>query len=119
MDFIGKSTGWKKAAKVNYVVLISISTIFLVFLVLSTLRAGGIGKILFLYEDKCITGNASRVNVLLHLLINIISTAVVSSTLFPPKCVEESDILREENADFISYSKLYLSHMLIQGKICF
>lgn len=80
-----KSTGWKKAAKINCILLVFMSAIFIVLLSLFLVRAGSIDKALFLYEDKCQTGNSSYVNVLLHILINVISTAVVSQALVPRK----------------------------------
>lgn len=83
MDFIfgRKSTGWKKAAKVNCIVLTFMSMAFLACLVVSLVKAGGINKVLFFYEANCTTGKASQVNVLLHILINVISTAVVSQPI--------------------------------------
>ncbi|KAI6083546.1 hypothetical protein F4821DRAFT_271700 [Hypoxylon rubiginosum] len=70
------STGWKKAAKVNCVVLLCISITLAGCLIAAVTQAGGIQKALFFYRGDC-DGNVARVNTVLHLLINIISTLVV------------------------------------------
>lgn len=79
-----KLTGWKKAATVNCIVLMIMSMTFLACLVLSIVKAGCINKVLFFSEAKCTTGKATQVNVLLHVLINVVSTVVVSQTILLP-----------------------------------
>lgn len=72
------STGWKKAAKVNCLVLSLMSMFLLGCLIAAASQAGGIQKALFFYEGDCDEDNVSRVNTVLHLLINVVSTLVVS-----------------------------------------
>ncbi|KAI0012703.1 hypothetical protein F4779DRAFT_625800 [Xylariaceae sp. FL0662B] len=73
----GHSTGWKQAANVNCIVLASMSVTLVGCLIAATSQVGGIQKALFFYDGDCDEGNVSRVNMLIHLLINIISTLVV------------------------------------------
>ncbi|KAI1779054.1 hypothetical protein F4818DRAFT_238028 [Hypoxylon cercidicola] len=70
------STGWKRAAKVNCIVLICMSLALLGCLIAAAIQVGGIQKALFFYEGDCDEGSVSRVNTALHLLINVISTLV-------------------------------------------
>ncbi|KAI1139810.1 hypothetical protein F5Y05DRAFT_380161 [Hypoxylon sp. FL0543] len=89
MDNIGltrrrnkSSTGWKKAAKVNCVVLVLISAILLGCVIAAASKVGGIQKALFFYAGDCDNGNVSRLNTVLHLLINVVSTLVLASSNF-------------------------------------
>ncbi|KAI3316543.1 hypothetical protein HD806DRAFT_527808 [Xylariaceae sp. AK1471] len=72
----GKSTGWKRAAKVNSVTLIIASAI-LVGCSIAAVTSNGLNAIFFLSGD-CDSMLVSGVNLALHLLINIVSTLVVS-----------------------------------------
>ncbi|KAI1412406.1 hypothetical protein F5Y13DRAFT_180178 [Hypoxylon sp. FL1857] len=71
------STGWKKAAKVNCVVLILMSVALVACLCAVTVQVGGIQEALFFYEGDCDNGNVFQVNIALHLLINVVSTLMV------------------------------------------
>ncbi|XXH02829.1 hypothetical protein Hte_009216 [Hypoxylon texense] len=68
------STGWKRAAKVNCVVLIFMSVALVGCLIVATSQNGGSQKAFFFYNGDCDEGTVSRINTVLHLLINIIST---------------------------------------------
>ncbi|XXH04287.1 hypothetical protein Hte_010701 [Hypoxylon texense] len=72
------TTGWKQAAKVNCVVLASMSVTLIGCLISATSRVGGIEKALFFYDGDCDGGSVSKVNMVLHLLINVVSTLVAS-----------------------------------------
>lgn len=78
------STGWKKAAKVNCVVLIFMSVALVVCLIVVASQNGGSQKALFFYNGDCDEGSVSQVNTALHLLINVISTLMVSLALGLP-----------------------------------
>ncbi|KAI0505354.1 hypothetical protein F5B22DRAFT_640008 [Xylaria bambusicola] len=69
------TTGWKKSARVNctILVLLSISMIILSGISLSH----GAQTALLLYSGDCNSGNATAINLALHLLINAVSTLVV------------------------------------------
>ncbi|KAI0973664.1 hypothetical protein F4678DRAFT_486848 [Xylaria arbuscula] len=76
----GKSTGWKKAAKVNCTILI-IASLILVGLSIAVIANNNF-SILFILSADCDGNLASAVNIALHLLINIVSTLVVQSDRF-------------------------------------
>ncbi|KAI0843705.1 hypothetical protein F5Y06DRAFT_255622 [Hypoxylon sp. FL0890] len=76
------STGWKKAAKVNCVVLVLVSATLMGCLIAAASQVGGIEKAWFFYAGDCDNGNVSRVNISLHLLINVVSTLVLASSNF-------------------------------------
>ncbi|KAI0172693.1 hypothetical protein GGR52DRAFT_580403 [Hypoxylon sp. FL1284] len=69
--------GWKKAAKVNCIVLVSMSVALVGCLIAAVSQAGGIRKALFFYSGDCNGDTVSLVNMALHLLINVVSTLVV------------------------------------------
>ncbi|OTA80094.1 hypothetical protein M434DRAFT_86712 [Hypoxylon sp. CO27-5] len=76
------STGWKKAAKVNCTILAAMSVTLIGCLITVTAKVGGIKHTLPFYGGGCDGGSVSQVNTVLHLLINIISTLVVTSSNF-------------------------------------
>ncbi|OTA69970.1 hypothetical protein K449DRAFT_360814 [Hypoxylon sp. EC38] len=78
----GGSTGWKQAAKVNCTILAATSVTLIGCLIAVTTKVGGIKHTLPFYHGGCDGGSVSQVNVVLHLLINIISTLVVTSSNF-------------------------------------
>ncbi|ORY59505.1 uncharacterized protein BCR38DRAFT_412520 [Pseudomassariella vexata] len=75
-------SGWKQAANVNSTVLIVMSLTLLACLITSVSQTGGLAKAFMFYEGTCNGGSASRVNVALHLLLNIVSTAILASSNF-------------------------------------
>ncbi|KAI1204960.1 uncharacterized protein F4807DRAFT_301545 [Annulohypoxylon truncatum] len=88
MDFLNirssdsrRSTGWRRAAKVNSIVLATMSMTLIGFLIAATSK-NGLYKALFFYDGDCDGGSVSKVNMVLHLLINIVSTLVVASSNF-------------------------------------
>ncbi|KAI1370773.1 hypothetical protein F4677DRAFT_457612 [Hypoxylon crocopeplum] len=76
------STGWKQAAKVNCIVLAVMSVMLVACLIAASVQVGGIQKALFFYDGDCDGGNVSKVNMVLHLFINVVSTLVVTSSNF-------------------------------------
>ncbi|KAI0896657.1 hypothetical protein F4806DRAFT_508490 [Annulohypoxylon nitens] len=81
MDFINlrhgdkRSSGWRKAAQVNSIILAAMSMILTSILVAVTSK-NGIDKAVFFYDGDC-DRDVALLNMGLHLLINIISTLVV------------------------------------------
>ncbi|KAI1740909.1 hypothetical protein F4680DRAFT_418089 [Xylaria scruposa] len=73
-------TGWKRAARVNCIILITLSTVLVVLSGLS-LRNGA-QKTIFLYSGDCDEGNVSHLNTGLHFLINVVSTLILASSNF-------------------------------------
>jgi hypothetical protein len=89
MDFVqagrGKShgiNGWKRAAHVNSIVLGVVTLLLIAFLAVAIRQAHGTGKSLLFYEGTCDGGSATRVNATLHLLLNVVSTAIFASSNF-------------------------------------
>ncbi|KAI1418430.1 hypothetical protein F5Y13DRAFT_176522 [Hypoxylon sp. FL1857] len=77
-----RSTGWRQAAKVNCTILAAMSITLIGCLIAVATKAGGIERSLYFFDGDCDGGNVSQVNMVLHLLINIISTLVVTSSNF-------------------------------------
>jgi hypothetical protein len=73
------ATGWRQSAKVNCAVLL-ICSVTLIVLVIVILAPGSL-KPVFFFAAECDSGRVATLNLALHLLINIISTLVVSSYL--------------------------------------
>ncbi|KAI1746564.1 hypothetical protein F4782DRAFT_524081 [Xylaria castorea] len=74
------STGWKRTARINCIILITLSA---VLVVLSSLSLhSGAQETIFLYTGDCEEGNVSRINTSLHFLINVISTLILASSNF-------------------------------------
>ncbi|KAI0193908.1 hypothetical protein F4808DRAFT_475203 [Astrocystis sublimbata] len=72
-----RETGWRLAAKINCVVLL-VSSLVLTTLSIVALARGSL-KPVFFYAADCGSGEATVVNLALHLSINIVSTLVVIS----------------------------------------
>lgn len=89
-DRKSSSSGWKQAAKVNCITLTCMSVVLISCLISAISRSGGLGKALFFYDGTCDGGNVSQVNMTLHLLINVVSTLVVSSLGAPREGVWQS-----------------------------
>lgn len=75
-------TGWRQAAVVNTAVVSVAGLVLLVVLVLAAVKAGGIQNTLFFYSGACDSDSLTRMNVGLHLLLNVISTAILASSNF-------------------------------------
>lgn len=75
-------SGWRRAAHVNSAVLAVITIILACFLVASTSRTGSWTKANMFFTRTCNDGSAAKLNVSLHLLVNIVSTAVFASSNF-------------------------------------
>ncbi|KAI0386995.1 hypothetical protein F5Y04DRAFT_288784 [Hypomontagnella monticulosa] len=73
----GGSSGWKQAAKVNCIVLTAMSATLVGGLIAASTTAGGIQQVLFFYNGGCDGGDVARLNLVLHLVINVVSTLVV------------------------------------------
>ncbi|KAI0554465.1 hypothetical protein F4679DRAFT_297192 [Xylaria curta] len=75
--YIGTSTGWGKAAKVNCALLVSLSIVLSIGFALTVVRTKDFLRALLFYEAPCAKRNIPIVNLILHLLINVVSTLVV------------------------------------------
>ncbi|KAI1359401.1 hypothetical protein F5Y08DRAFT_332352 [Xylaria arbuscula] len=74
-----KTSGWKKAARVNCTILVILSAIRIGLS--STALSQGFKTALFFYSGSCSSHHVSTINTSLHLLINVVSTLVVWSWL--------------------------------------
>lgn len=72
---------WKTCARVNTLCILLIGVLLLIILIVSSAAAGSVGTTYMFYSDGC-TGNASALNTALHLVINILSTAILASSNF-------------------------------------
>ncbi|KAK9420702.1 hypothetical protein SUNI508_00793 [Seiridium unicorne] len=75
-------SGWRRAAHVNSVILIVLTALLLSCLIASITETGSVTVSLFFFEGGCDGGSATQTNVALHLLLNIVSTAVFASSNF-------------------------------------
>jgi hypothetical protein len=75
-------SGWGRAARVNTSVLIGFTVFLFACLVASASHAGSLTKAKIFYGGTCEGGTASRMNIALHLLVNIISTGIFDSSSF-------------------------------------
>ncbi|KAI0186434.1 hypothetical protein EV127DRAFT_371216 [Xylaria flabelliformis] len=80
MDAINpfKSSGWKKAARVNCAILAVLSATLIGLS--STALSYGFKTALFFYAGSCSGRNVTTINIALHLLINVVSTLVVTNS---------------------------------------
>lgn len=79
-----KYSGWRRAAHVNSAVLIILTLVLLGFLIASTAHTHGLSQAFLFYSGTCEEdgGSAEKLNVGLHLLLNILSTAIFASSNF-------------------------------------
>ncbi|KAI8957866.1 hypothetical protein F5Y11DRAFT_352123 [Daldinia sp. FL1419] len=75
-DRNGGTSGWRQAAKVNCVILTCMSATLISFLIAAVWKTGGLRRAPFFHSGDCEGSNMSRINMALHLVINIISTLV-------------------------------------------
>ncbi|KAK9785704.1 hypothetical protein SCARD494_11704 [Seiridium cardinale] len=75
-------SGWKRAAHVNSIVLGAITLTLLACLITSAEQTAGLSKAHMFYTGTCDGGSAAQVNVALHLLLNVVSTAIFASSNF-------------------------------------
>lgn len=73
---------WQQAATINTAITGVATAVFLPFLIVAATKAGGINKTIMFFAGGCGTGSASRLNVALHLCINIFSTGLLASSNF-------------------------------------
>ncbi|KAL1855006.1 hypothetical protein Plec18170_004418 [Paecilomyces lecythidis] len=74
------ASSWKKTAAVNVVVVCILSILLFAFLITGCVRAGGLNDAWTLYHGPCKTAN--RINLLLHLFLNVLATLVLASSNF-------------------------------------
>ena len=73
-------SGWRRLAAFNILGMSVLSIILLALLVFSSIRAGGLSKVLVLLDRPC--HETERLNLWLHLVTNIISTVILASANF-------------------------------------
>lgn len=79
---ISSATGWRQAANVNCTVLVAMSIALLGTTIAAFAHTKGTSKASMFFQGTCDGGSAAQVNVALHLLINVVSTAVLASSNF-------------------------------------
>lgn len=81
---LGSATGWQQAASVNCTVLVAMSVTLLGCTIGSLKHTRGAMKTYMFYEGTCAGdgSGAARINLALHLVINVVSTAVPASSNF-------------------------------------
>ncbi|KAI1390078.1 uncharacterized protein F4822DRAFT_223520 [Hypoxylon trugodes] len=80
---LGGDSGWRQAAKVNCTILVCMSITLIGCLISAATRGDGLYSAYFFYEGQCDGGGSvPNINLILHLVINIVSTLVVTSSNF-------------------------------------
>lgn len=74
------ASGWRRTAVVNTILVFTFAVAMLVFVAVSSSKAGGINSNLIFFKGDC--GTSTRTNLLLHLLLNIFSTCIIASSNF-------------------------------------
>ncbi|KAI1126490.1 hypothetical protein F5Y10DRAFT_293741 [Nemania abortiva] len=75
--YMGTSTGWHRAAKVNCVLLVALNALLLGVFIYAAVKPGSILNIIYIYNGSCDGYAVPLLNLFLHLLINITSTLVI------------------------------------------
>ncbi|KAK6864134.1 hypothetical protein PG995_000662 [Apiospora arundinis] len=79
---ISSATGWRQAATVNCAILVAMSITLLGTTIGAIANTNSAMKAIMFFEGTCDGGSAAGVNLALHLLINVVSTAVLASSNF-------------------------------------
>ncbi|KAK7965137.1 hypothetical protein PG988_010141 [Apiospora saccharicola] len=81
---LGSSMGWRQAAHVNCTILAAMSVTLLACTISALKHTHGAMRTYMFYEGTCAGdgSGAARVNLALHLVINVVSTAVLASSNF-------------------------------------
>lgn len=72
--------GWRTPALVNTALMIVVSTLMIIFTMVALIQAGGFNRPLVFFTGSCGVWGATALNTVLHLLINIFSTAMLASS---------------------------------------
>lgn len=104
-------SGWRRAALVNSIILGAMTVGMFCCLAASTSQTRGVTKVNFFFNGTCGNGgggggSAARLNVGLHLLINVVSTAVFASSNFFMQVVNSPS---REEIETAHANGLYLS----------
>ncbi|KAI1358746.1 hypothetical protein F5Y08DRAFT_350464 [Xylaria arbuscula] len=75
--YIGTSIGWHQAAKVNCILLATLSIVLSSVLVYIAAKSDNILQVVYIFDGSCHSADIPLINTFLHLLINVISTLVV------------------------------------------
>lgn len=82
LDRFSRLSGWRKGAFINTIL---VSIVFLVLLschIFLWAHSGSLAGYQIIYSSSCVGNGVGRLNTLLHLVINILSTLVLASTNF-------------------------------------
>jgi hypothetical protein len=74
--------GWRRAAQVNIAVLVVITVTMFCFLMASISREKTFERAYMFFAGTCDGGSATQINVGLHLMLNVVSTAIFASSHF-------------------------------------
>ncbi|KAI0535265.1 hypothetical protein GGR58DRAFT_529658 [Xylaria digitata] len=111
-----KTTGWEKAARVNCTILVLLSVAMITLS--GAALSHGAQTALFLYSGDCNSGNTTTINLVLHLLINAVSTLVAQELHY---WLLRQWVSHETRANLITYSVLALSsipiHLLFNSTV--
>ncbi|KAI1178355.1 hypothetical protein F4777DRAFT_538430 [Nemania sp. FL0916] len=80
--YMGASTGWHQAAKVNCILLVALSIVLSSISIPIATKSQGILKTVYIFDGSCSTAGIPLINTFLHLLINVTSTLVLASSNF-------------------------------------
>lgn len=72
--------GWRTAALVNTILMTIVAILMTMFSSVALVQAGGFNKPVVFYTGSCGISGATTLNTTLHLLINILSTAILASS---------------------------------------
>lgn len=75
---VTRASGWKQSARINCACLLLLSAVLIGCVSVIAAEAGGLEKSFIFHTSSCDSGRSSVVNTALHLLINTISSLMVS-----------------------------------------
>ncbi|KAI0965610.1 hypothetical protein F4678DRAFT_451957 [Xylaria arbuscula] len=80
--YMGASTGWHRAAKVNCILLVTLIIVLSSVFIPIAAESHNILKVFIFFDGSCDSAGIPLINTFLHLLINVISTLVLASSNF-------------------------------------
>ena len=73
-------SGWRRTAVVNTILVGLFGLLLISFLIAGSVKSGSLNRYLIFFEGNC--GESTRLNLFLHLLLNVLSTAIIASSNF-------------------------------------
>lgn len=71
---------WRTAALVNTILITIVAILMTIFSIVALLQAGGFNRPLVIYTGTCGISGAPTLNTVLHIIINVLSTAILASS---------------------------------------